>query len=472
MSENTLGPLLLIDDDTYLLQKLREILEAIGYAVEPAQSRREALQMLAAKRYALVITDLSMPGTEGLSMFEAIRKADPIVPVIIVTGYGSAHEAALAMRMGCTDYLRKPVDPDELVFRIEKARHQSMMQAEVISLRAQISRSIVGQNIIGESASMQLIMDKITMAARSDITVLIRGETGTGKELVAKAIHNNSLRAKHPFVTVACGAIPQTLLEGELFGRRKGAYTGADRDQKGLIESAERGTLFLDEISEVDIASQVKLLRFLESGEVRPLGDIETSILNVRVVAASNLDMERAIERNLLREDLFYRLSVFTIALPPLRERKEDIPLLVKHFSELHGPVLCGKPKVFPPDTIRKLSDYDWPGNVRELENKVRQALLLTDGQVVGLRAVETSPATGMRSDRRFADVKRAAVEKAEKRFIREMLERTNGAIAEAAELAGLHRKNFSTLMKKYGIDASEFRKRNLTPDQDMRNRL
>ena len=465
MSEKPLEPLLLIDDDIYLLQKLRQILEAVGYVVDPAQSPREALQLLADKRYALVITDLSMPGTEGLSMFEAIRKADPIVPVIIITGYGSAHEAALAMKMGCTDYLRKPIDPDELVFRIEKTRHQSMMQAEVVSLRAQLKRSVTEQAIVGASAAIRLVMDKIAMAADSNVTVLIRGETGTGKELVAKAIHNSSNRAKRPFVTVACAAIPQTLLEGELFGRRKGAYTGADRDQKGLIESAERGTLFLDEIGEIDIGSQAKLLRFLESGEVRPLGDTETSILNVRVVAASNLDMERAIERNLLREDLFYRLSVFTIALPPLRERMEDIPLLVKHFSELHGPVLCGKPKSFPPETIRKLFDYDWPGNVRELENKIRQAILLTDGDVVGPIAVETSSAIVPRAGRRFADVKRDAIERAEKRFIRDTLERANGVIVEAAELAGLHRKNFSILMKKHGIDTNEFRKRNVMRD-------
>ncbi|MBW2108767.1 MAG: sigma-54-dependent Fis family transcriptional regulator [Deltaproteobacteria bacterium] len=467
MPEEVDERLLLIDDDIHLLQKLKETLEVMGYGVDPAQSPKEALGKLEAGNYALVITDLTMPGTEGLSIYEAIRKVDPAVPMIIITGYGSAHEAALAMKMGCTDYLRKPIDPDELVFRIEKARHQSMMQAEVMSLRAQLKRSVTGQAIVGASAVMRLVMDKIAMASDSDVTVLIRGETGTGKELVAKAIHNSGCRAKHPFVTVACAAIPHALLEGQLFGHRKGAYTGADRDQKGLIESAEQGTLFLDEIGEVDAASQVKLLRFLESGEVRPLGSTKMHILSVRVVAATNLDVERAIERNLFREDLFYRLDVFPIVLPPLRERKEDIPLLVKHFAELHGGGLREERKTFSPETIRKLIGYDWPGNVRELENKVRQAIILTRGKVVEPPNIELPVRRISGSRGIFADVKKEAIDRTEKRLVQEMLDRANGVITLAADLAGLHRKNFSILMKKHGIHAEEFRGRKAREDAD-----
>ncbi|HUT04524.1 MAG TPA: sigma-54 dependent transcriptional regulator [bacterium] len=467
MLERPLGPFLLIDDDIYLLPKLTETLRAMGYVVDPAQSPKEALELLAAQNYTLVITDLAMPGTEGLSIYESIREVDPVVPVIIITGYGSPDEAALAMKMGCTDYLRKPIDPDELVFRIEKARHQSMMQAEVVSLRAQLKRSVTEQTIVGASAAMRLVMDKIAMAADSDVTVLIRGETGTGKELVAKAIHNSGPRAKHPFVTVACAAIPQTLLEGQLFGHKKGAYTGADRDQEGLIESAERGTLFLDEIGEVDAASQVKLLRFLESGEVRPLGSTKMHILSVRVVAASNLDMEQAMEKNLFRKDLFYRLNVFPVTLPPLRERKEDIPLLVRHFAELHSPELSGESKTFSPEAIKKLLGYDWPGNVRELENKVRQAILLTHEEVVRPSAVELSVRRRPGSSAKFAEVKKEAMDRAEKQFLKEMLDRANGVIMLAAKLAGLHRKNFSILMKKHGIRAEEFRRRKTRGDGD-----
>ncbi len=467
MLERPLGPFLLIDDDIYLLQKLKETLEVMGYGVDPAQSPKEALELLTAKNYTLVITDLAMPGTEGLSIYEAIRKVDPVVPVIIITGYGSPDQAALAMKMGCTDYLRKPIDPDELVFRIEKARHQSMMQAEVVSLRAQLKRSVTEQTIVGASAAMRLVMDKIAMVADSDVTVLIRGETGTGKELVAKAIHNSGPRAKHPFVTVACAAIPQALLEGQLFGHKKGAYTGADRDQEGLIESAERGTLFLDEIGEVDATSQVKLLRFLESGEVRPLGSTRMHILSVRVVAASNLDMEQAIEKNLFREDLFYRLDVFPIVVPPLRERKEDIPLLVRHFAELHWPHLCKEHKIFSPEAIRRLFHYDWPGNVRELENKVRQAILLTRGNVVGPSVVDLPVRRSSGSRGKFAEVKKEAIDRAEEQFVQEMLDRAHGAITLAAKLAGLHRKNFSILMRKHGIQAEEFRRRKARGDGD-----
>lgn len=399
-----------------------------------------------------------MPGTEGLSIYEAIRGVDQTVPVIIITGYGSPDQAALAMKMGCTDYLRKPIDPDELVFRIEKARRQSMMQAEVASLRAQLKRSATKQSIVGASASMRLVMDKIAMAADSDVTVLIRGETGTGKELVAKAIHDSGRRAKHPFVTVACAAIPQALLEGQLFGHKRGAYTSADRDQEGLIESAERGTLFLDEIGEVDGASQVKLLRFLESGEVRPLGSTKMHILNVRVVAATNLELERAIEKNVFREDLFYRLNVFPIVLPPLRERKEDIPLLVKHFANLHSRDLGEECKTFSPEAIKRLAHYDWPGNIRELENKVRQAILLTRGKLVEPSVIDLPVRRKLGSKGYFAEVKREAIDRAEKQLVQEMLDRANGVITLAAKLSGLHRKNFSILMKKHGVEAEKFR--------------
>lgn len=458
MTEATSGPLLLIDDDVYLLEKLKGVLEAEGYAVNGARSPEEALTFLAAKDYLLVITDLSMPGTEGLSIYESIREVSPSVPVIILTGRGSAVEAARATKMGCSDYLRKPIAPDELKFRVQKAIHQFGLEAEVASLRSRLKRTEAREMIVGASAPMRLVLDKIAMVATSELTVLIRGETGTGKELVAKAIHNTSLRAKRPFIEVVCAAIPQTLLEGQLFGHKRGSFTGADRDQKGLIQLAENGTLFLDEIGELDAASQVKLLRVLESRELRPLGDEKVHKVNVRVIAATNLNIEQAIERERFRSDLFYRLNVFPITLPPLREHKEDIPLLARHFAELHGPDLCGKRMTFSPEAIQKLVDYDWPGNVRELESKVCQAILAAPHEIVSPSAIDLAVEAGPDLSLRYAEAKKAAVDRVERRFVRELLARTNGAISEAASIAGLHRNTFWRLMKKHGIHAGDFR--------------
>ncbi len=458
MTEKAYRPLLLIDDDVYLLEKLTGVLEAAGYAVDAARSPKEALAFLAAKDYMLVITDLSMPGTEGLSIYESIREVHASIPVIILTGHGSAPEAARAIKMGCSDYLRKPIATDELKFRIQKTIHQFGLETEVAALRSQLRRTAARETIVGASSSILLVLDKIAMVADSELTVLVRGETGTGKELVVKAIHKNSPRAKQPFIEVACAAIPQTLLEGQLFGHKKGSFTGADRDQKGLIELAENGTLFLDEIGEMDIASQVKLLRVLESKESRRLGDENVRRLSIRVVAATNLNIEEAVQENRFRSDLFYRLNVFPIMLPPLREHKEDIPLLAQHFAELHSASLCGKRKTFSPDTIRKLVEYDWPGNVRELENKVCQAILMAPAKVVLPSAIDLAVQAAPEMSLRYAETKKDAINRTEQRFVRKLLAKTNGAISEAATIAGLHRNTFWRLMKKHGIQASEFR--------------
>lgn len=452
------GRLLLIDDDVSLLGNLKQAVEAVGYEADTARSPDEALALLSRKNYRLVITDLRMPGSEGLSIYEAIRSKAPLAAVIVLTGYGTADEAARAIRMGYTDYLRKPISIGELKFRIEKAIRQRQIETEVASLRAQLVHSCAGRSIVGSSSGIRLVLEKISMVAESPATVLIRGETGTGKELVARAIHASSSRAGSPFVTVACAAIPQPLLEGQLFGHKRGAFTGADRDQKGLMELADEGTLFLDEIGDIDTASQVKLLRVLETGELRALGDKSVRKVDLRLIAATNRDLEHAIRINEFRDDLFYRLNVFPIMLPSLRERKEDIPLLVRHFAELHSPDLCGPVKTFSPEAILKLSAYDWPGNVRELENKVRQAILLAPGDTVGPSAVDLQFLGTAASTFTLSDAKKRATDSIEKRLVRESLAETNGIISKAARLIGVARKNFWLLMKKHEIDAEEFR--------------
>jgi len=458
VGERTAGHLLVVDDDESFLDNLETALSSAGYSVDTALSPEKALALIAAKSYDLVLSDLRMPGTDGLSIYEAIRKIDPSVPVIILTGYGRPAEAATAINMGCADYLRKPITLDELKFRVDKARRQHEMEVEVASLREQLGRSSARSFIVGTSAAIREVLDKIAMVAKSEVTVLIRGETGTGEELVARAVHESSPRADGPFVAVACAAIPQPLLEGQLFGHKKGAYTGADRNHKGLIDVAEGGTLFLDEIGDIDTAAQVKLLRTLETGEVRPLGDEKVHSVDVRLIAATNRDLEEAIRTGQFRDDLFYRLNVFPIALPALRDRKEDIPLLVKHFAELHGPALCGQRKTFSKEAIDVLVAYDWPGNVRELENKVRQAIILAPGRVVGSSSIDLPTEKPAVVPGTFSEAKKHAIDTFEIRFIRDMLSRTRGVISKAARLAGLDRKNMWLLMKKHGIHADEFR--------------
>lgn len=458
MPEKTGERLLLIDDDVTLLENLQALLTAVGYETDAACSPAEALNLIASEDYSLVITDLKMPGTDGLCIYEAIRDVNASVPVIVLTGYGSADEAANAIKMGCTDYLRKPVTLDELRFRIEKARRQHEVEVQVASLRAELKRTSASRTIVGSSVAIRLVLAKIAMVAKSDASVLITGETGTGKELVARAIHENSDRASYPFIAVACAAIPHPLLEGQLFGHKKGAYTGADRDQEGLIALAHRGALFLDEVGDIDITSQVKLLRVLETGELRPLGDKRVHKVDIRLIAATNRDLEKAINEEHFRADLFYRLNVFPIHLPPLRDRGEDIPLLVSHFAELHGPVLCGHAKTFSPGAVQKLMAYKWPGNVRELENKVRQAMLVAPGDAVGPSAIDLPVKVKTSGSRRFRDAKNEAVAVFERQYVEELLTESGGVISEAARLAGLDRKNFWLLMKKHDVNADEHR--------------
>ena len=464
MPDKPNGRLLIVDDDELFLDNLETALSSAGYRVDTALSPEKALKLIVERSYELVLTDLRMPGTDGLCIYEAIREIDQSVPVIVLTGYGRSDEAARAVNMGCADYLRKPITLDELRFRVDKARRQHQIEVEVASLRERLSRTSAGPCIVGASAAIRSILDKIAMVANSGVTVLIRGETGTGKELVARAVHESSPRAGRSFVAVACAAIPQPLLEGQLFGHKRGAYTGADSDQKGLIDSADRGTLFLDEIGDIDTAAQVKLLRILETGELRPLGDRKVHKVDIRLIAATNRDLEEAIKSGQFRDDLFYRLNVFPITLPALRDRKEDIPLLVKHFAELHGPDLCGLCKTFSKQAIELLVGYDWPGNVRELENKVRQAILLAPGEIVETSAIDlpVEQPEGIISKScvgsTFCEAKRGAIDAFETRFVRDVLSETKGIISKAARLAGLDRKNMWLLMKKHGIRAEEFR--------------
>ncbi|MBN1593480.1 MAG: sigma-54-dependent Fis family transcriptional regulator [Candidatus Coatesbacteria bacterium] len=458
MPDKPEGHLLIIDDDELFLDNLETALSMAGYEVESASSPEIALKLLKERSYDLVITDLRMPGTDGLYIYEAIRDVSPFVPVIVLTGHGHPQEAARAIEMGCTDYLRKPITLDELNFRVDKALRQQRVEVEVASLREQLHRASARRTIVGSSPAIRAVLDKIAMVAKSSATVLIRGETGTGKELVARAVHDASPRSNASFVAVACAAIPQPLFEGQLFGHKRGAYTGADRDQKGLIDVANKGTLFLDEIGDIDAAAQVKLLRTLETGELRPLGDRKGHKVDIRLIAATNRDLERAIEEGQFRADLFYRLNVFPVTLPPLRDRKEDIPLLVKHFADLHSPDLCGEDKIFSTTAIERLVAYDWPGNVRELENKVRQAILLSPTKIVNPSSIDIPVEVSSPTAQGFSDAKKAAIDSFERRFVREALKSANGVVSKAARLMDLDRKNLWLLMKKHGIQSDEFR--------------
>ncbi|MGE5570690.1 MAG: sigma-54-dependent transcriptional regulator, partial [Rhodospirillales bacterium] len=377
--------ILVVDDDDSLRRVTEVQLQQCGYDVLTAASGSEALDVLQKKPAGLVITDLKMPGMSGLELLRRIRAEYPEVIVVMVTAFGTIETAVEAMRAGAYDYITKPVHIDEMRLVIERALEHVRLRQEVQELRSSLDRKYGFENILGHSNALLSVLDMASRAAQTASTVLIRGETGTGKELLAKAIHFNSPRRQKPFVIINCGAIPRDLLESEIFGHVKGAFTGAVAHKKGRAEAADGGTLFLDEIGELPLELQVKLLRLIQQGEIEKVGAEETTTVDVRVIAATHRNLQAMIEDGTFREDLYYRLSVIPLELPPLRERPEDIPELVEHFfvkaKERHGrPDLVLRPALIP-----YFCGYRWPGNIRELENVVERLVVLTRGNEITL---------------------------------------------------------------------------------------
>ncbi len=444
------GAILVVDDDAEMRELVRDVLAERGHHVTTAGGGREALQRLAEEDYAAVLTDLRMKEMQGIELLGEIRRLYPDTGVILMTAFGSIETAVEAMKHGASDYLVKPVKTDELVRVVERVLREAALRREIARLRREVHKEYSFHQILGKSKPMQEVFDLIRRVADSPTNVLITGESGTGKELVAKAIHYNSDRRHAPFVPVNCAAIPEALLESELFGHVKGAFTDAKTDKRGLFEEAHTGTLFLDEISELPILLQAKLLRAIQEREIRRVGATKPIAVDVRIIAATNLSLADEVKAKRFRDDLYYRLNVIEVRMPPLRERREDIPLLVDAFlkkcAEARGKRVQGVSEA----ALALLVDYAWPGNVRELENVVERAVTLSRGDKI--MPEDLPPAIqGARGDRRILDEaaeRTLPLEEVEKEYILRILEKTGGNKYQAAHILGIDRK---TLYRKLG---------------------
>jgi len=450
--------LLVIDDEKPQREMLSGILERAGFEVVTAANGKEALERLEAGPFDLLLTDQRMPEMNGLELLETTRRIHPRLPVILMTAYGTVSTAVEAMKRGAADYLTKPFDRDELLLVVDKAIRQRRLEDEVVSLRGALQDRFRLENIIGMAPSMQEVFSLIERVAFADVPVLIGGETGTGKELVARAIHQKSARAKGPFVALNCAAIPETLLESEFFGHEKGAFTGAVRARPGMFEQADGGTLFLDEIGAMRVDLQPKLLRAIQERQVQRLGSTRTQSVDVRILAASREDLEEEIRRKNFREDLYYRLNVVPIHLPPLRDRSEDIPLLVQHFLDA-GASKFGRPApTLAPEALECLQVYPWPGNVRELQNCVERTMVLGRGDRVTLDDLppnvrQVTEAAVDAVDGFELPPRGVHLPDLECHLIRQALRRTRGALGPAARLLGISYKTLQYRIRKYRLE-------------------
>ncbi len=438
--------ILLIDDDRSLCRVLEHQLTEEGFKVTIANNGKQGLALFGKERFDCVVTDLAMPDIDGMEVLRKIRSKDTEVIVILISAYGTIEGAVEACRVGADDYITKPFGIEQLRFVIEKALRFRQLERENVALRVQLETKYGIEGLAGQSVVMQELYRLIQKVAPTDATVLIQGESGTGKELVAKAIHALSHRKAQPFVPVDCAAIPETLLESELFGHVKGSFTGATKDRKGKFETAEGGTLFLDEIGDMKEEMQAKLLRSLQEKQIIKVGSDRPVPVNVRIIAATNQDLAQAVQESRFRQDLFYRLSVVVIAVPPLRERREDIRLLVDHFIHKYGQ---GRKIVVEKEGYQKLMAREWPGNVRELENAVERALVLAEGDTIFAKDLPdnfliTSQSVSVPEDKTLVEI--------EKRAIIEALRKAHGNRSEAARLLGIPRHALLYRIKKWGI--------------------
>jgi DNA-binding NtrC family response regulator len=459
----TKGRILLVEDDASARSALGHFLGRLGYDVVEATTGPDAIEFLSEGHYDIVVTDLKLPGRDGMEILRAVQPRAPQTLGILVTGYGTIQNAIQAMRLGVFEYLLKPVNFEELQLVLERARELQRLHMENRQYRQEIERRFAPQNLIGHSDSMRRILDLIEKVADSDSTVLIFGETGTGKELVARAIHYRSNRMDKPLVPINCAAIPGDLLESELFGYEKGAFTGAHKTKAGRFELADGGTLFLDEIGEMSPQLQVKLLRVLQERSFERLGGVKSIQVDVRIVAATNRDLEASIREGKFREDLYYRLSVIPIHIPPLRDRREDIPVLIEHFLENFNKQKKKEVEGITPRAMEALVQYSWPGNVRELENLVERLVVIKRAGTIDLDDLPEKirgadfednlpriflPEDGIQLD--------AAVHRLEKELIIQALKRTNGVKKEAARLLGMKRTTLIQKMKRGNIKFGE----------------
>lgn len=463
---------LIVDDEPDMLHLLKRSLEPdLKCKVETALSGKDALSLLAQKSFDLVLADIKMPGMDGLEMLELIKRNFPDLTVVMMTAYGSIDTAVEAMKHGAYDFITKPFDHDALLIRLEKALERSHLLKENLRLQKECSGERMFQELVGKSAPMQRVYETVRMVAKTDITVLITGESGTGKDLTARAVHALSPRSSGPFVAVNCPTVPEQILESELFGYKKGAFTHATQNKIGLFQEAHKGTVFLDEIGDISPAIQAKLLRVLQEKEIKPLGDTRSVKVDVRIIASTNQNLKEKIRKGEFREDLFYRLNVVSVELPPLRERAEDIPLIAAHLVEKHCKKLEKPLKRISPELADRLLKREWKGNVRELENMLIRGILFSrTDEITPPDAGLASPFVSdiplrneweMRTSFQGMPYKEAKEENLRQfnaAYIGLMLSQNDGNVTRAAKSCGLERQSLQQIMRRYDINPDDFR--------------
>jgi two-component system response regulator AtoC len=450
---------LIIDDDPEVNRSLSTVLETLGYSTTTAYTGEQGIELLTSRSFDLVMCDLKLPGASGLEVLSSHARQ---VSIILMTAFSNQEIAGQAARYGAFDYIRKPIFPDDLLFTLKRFEEREKLRRENDSLRASLSERYSFNNIIAKSESFKGVFEVIKRLTPFNTTVLITGESGTGKELIARAIHENSPRRGKPFIAINCGAIPETLMESELFGHKKGAFTDASRDKRGLFEEAHGGTLFLDEVGDLPLHLQVKLLRALQQQVIRRVGDEHDIPIDVRIVSATLRDLDHEVRQGRFREDLLYRINVISIHLDPLRERPEDITILIEHFLNKHTARLGISKKTVPNDVLKALVNYSWPGNARELENCLERALVLSPGDTLELSSLPAhiSAATTKGGERRGLDqgdnqelsIKERTLA-LERKLIEQALKRTDGNRTHAAKLLNISHRNLLYKIKQHGLE-------------------
>jgi two-component system response regulator GlrR len=466
----TAGKILVVDDDPNLIELVKMRLESAGYDVTATVREEDAIGAVRSQSVDLCLLDLMLTHGDGISLMEEVHAVTPDIPAIILTAHGTIESAVEAMRKGAYSYLTKPFEPQDLLLQIERALEHRRLNSEIKRLKNLLEEKYDFANIIARSAKMRAVLDVVTRIARLDSTVYIHGESGTGKELIAKAIHLASDRKNHAFVALNCAALPETLLESELFGHEKGAFTGAVKSTRGLFTQAHGGTLFLDEIGDMPLSTQSKLLRVLQERQFYAVGSEMPMEVDVRVIIATNKDLAEQVKKGLFRDDLFYRIHVIPIYLPPLRERKEDIVALVEHFLKKCSRQMKKEVKGVTPEALRKMMLHDWPGNVRELENSIEYAVAMTQKDVITEDYVLQTKPSLADGGKVLAQAKTGDLEERlkplkdardafERDYLVQVLSMTEGNVSQAAKLAGKYRADLYDLLKKHDLKVEDFKK-------------
>ena len=454
--------ILVVDDDNAFRIGTVAMLEDNGFEVSTAANGEEAKRRIADHHFDLVLSDLVMPAFNGIDLLRHIKERYPSTPVMMITGFGSISTAVEAMRLGAQDYITKPSDNDELLLKIRRVLKERERDLELGRLRTEVHGMYSFGSIVGQSSKMKEVYRLVQQVAGSDVSVLIQGETGTGKELVAKAIHYNSGRGNKPFIVINCSALSETLLESELFGHEKGSFTGAHRQRIGKFEEANEGTVFLDEVGELPPPIQTKLLRVLQEREIQRVGGNVQIKIDIRMIAATNRNLADMVEHGGFREDLFYRLNVFPIQLPPLRERLDDLPSIVDHLIKKHSSLSNSRVKSLSPSLLPAMMMYEWKGNIRELENLIKRAIIKTEGDTIVSIDIPSGNVEGAvgspEEDVSFKDYMAMATQRAESTYIKKMLDLYRGNVTLVAQVMGVDRKTIYRIIDKSGLDVSDYR--------------